>query len=52
MAINNVSIQYNDGLRQENGARGVGRGEATAREPVLVTPLWGMLYADDAGVVP
>ena len=28
-----------------------GRGEATAGEPVLATPLWGMLYADDAGVV-
>ena len=32
--------------------RGVGRrGEATAGESVLATPLWGMLYADDAGVV-
>ena len=29
-----------------------GRGEATAGESVLATPLWGMLYADDAGVVP
>ena len=28
-----------------------GRGEATAGEPVLATPLWGVLYADDAGVV-
>ena len=28
-----------------------GRGEATAGESVLVTPLWGMLYADDAVVV-
>ena len=28
-----------------------GRGEATARKSVLATPLWGMLYADDAGVV-
>ena len=28
-----------------------GRREATAGESVLVTPLWGMLYADDAGVV-
>ena len=27
------------------------RGEATAEEPALVTSLWGMLYADDAGVV-
>ena len=27
------------------------RGEATAREPVLATLLWGMVYADDAGVV-
>ena len=28
-----------------------GRGEATVGESVLATPLWGMLYADDAGVV-
>ena len=28
-----------------------GRGEATAGESVLATPLWGMLYADNAGVV-
>ena len=28
-----------------------GRGEATAGESVLATSLWGMLYADDAGVV-
>ena len=28
-----------------------GRGGATAGESVLTTPLWGMLYADDAGVV-
>ena len=28
-----------------------GRGEATAEESVLATPLWGMLYVDDAGVV-
>ena len=28
-----------------------GRGEATAGESVLATPLWGMLYVDDAGVV-
>ena len=27
------------------------RGEAAAGESVLATPLWGMLYADDAGVV-
>ena len=27
------------------------KGEATAGESVLATPLWGMLYADDAGVV-
>ena len=31
--------------------RSGGRGEATAGEPVLATPLWGILYADDAGVV-
>ena len=28
-----------------------GWGEATAGESVLATPLWGMLYADDAGVI-
>ena len=36
-------------LRKKRGAGG--RGEATAGESVLATPLWGMVYADDAGVV-
>ena len=36
-------------LRKKKGAGG--RGEATAGEPVLATLLWGMFYADDAGVV-
>ena len=36
-------------LKKKRGARG--RGEATVGESVLATPLWGMLYADDAGVV-
>ena len=36
-------------LRKQRGAGR--RGEATAGESVLATPLWGMLYADDAGVV-
>ena len=36
-------------LRKKRGAGG--RGEATAGESVLAMPLWGMLYADDAGVV-
>ena len=36
-------------LRKKKEARG--RGKATAGEPVLATPLWGMLYADGAGVV-
>ena len=36
-------------LRKKQGAGG--RGEATAGESVLATSLWGMLYADDAGVV-
>ena len=36
-------------LRKKRGAGG--RGEATAGESVLATPLWSMLYADDAGVV-
>ena len=34
-------------LRKKRGAGG--RGEATAGETVLATPLWGMLYVDDAG---
>ena len=39
-------------LRKKGGAGGRGgRGEATVGESVLTTPLWGMLYADDAGVV-
>ena len=36
-------------LRKKTGAGG--RGEATAGEPVLATPLWGMLHVNDAGVV-
>ena len=36
-------------LRKKRGAGG--RGEATAGESVLATPLWGMLYAGDAEVV-
>ena len=31
--------------------RNRGRGEAIAGELALATSLWGMLYADDAGVV-
>ena len=36
-------------LRKKRGAGG--RGEATVGESVLSTPLWGMLYTDDTGVV-
>ena len=36
-------------LEEENGGGGA-RG-ATSGEPALATSLWGMLYADDAGVV-
>ena len=36
-------------LRKKRGAGG--RGEATVGESALATPLWGMLYADDVGVV-
>ena len=36
-------------LRKKKGARE--RREATAGGSVLATPLWGMLYADDAGIV-
>ena len=35
---------------EEKGAGGA-RGEITAGKSVLATPLWGMLYADDTGVV-
>ena len=38
-------------LRKKRGAGEGGRGEATTGESVLATPLWGVLYADDAGVV-
>ena len=38
--------------KEEKGGGGPGgRGKATAGEPVLATLLWGMLHADDAGVV-
>ena len=36
-------------LRKKKGAGGLG--EATAGDSVLATPVWGMLYADDTGVV-
>ena len=36
-------------LRMKRGTGG--QGEATTGESTLETPLWGMLYADDAGVV-
>ena len=36
-------------LRKKKGAGGPG--EATVGESVLARPLWGMLYADDAGGV-
>ena len=36
-------------LRKKRGAGG--REEATVGESALATPLWGMLYADDSGVV-
>ena len=36
-------------LKKKKGAGG--RGKATTGKPVLATPLWGMFYADDAGVV-
>ena len=36
---------------EEKGGGGAGgRGEATAGESVLATPIWGMLYANDAGI--
>ena len=36
-------------LRRKTGSGG--RGKATAGKPALTTYLWGMFYADDAGVV-
>ena len=36
-------------LRKKRGVGG--RGDATSGESVPVTPLWGMLYADDARVI-
>ena len=30
---------------------GTGGSSDTTGEPILATPVWGMLYADDAGVV-
>ena len=35
----------------EEEKRAEGRGEATVGESAWATPLWDMLYADDAGVV-
>ena len=41
-----------DALVQLRNKTGVGlRRGATAGKPALATSLWGMLYADDAGVV-
>ena len=39
------------GTPEEEKGGAEGRGEATAGESALATPLWGMLYADDAGVI-
>ena len=36
---------------EKAGVGAGGRGEATVGESFLATPLWGMLYADDAGIV-
>ena len=40
-----------DALVHLRKKRGRGRGEATTGEPALTMLAWGMLYADDAGVV-
>ena len=43
---------FQGGQRHHGEKKGAGgRGEATARESVLATPLWGILYDDEAGVV-
>ena len=54
-----VSLHVFQGGQRRHGRFGTprekrragGRGEATTGESVVATPLWGMLYADDAGVV-
>ena len=61
VAVINVASTLQGGQRhhgrfgtpeEEKGGGGAGgRGEATAGESVLATPLWGMLYADETGVV-
>ena len=51
-AVINVAKDIMDALVHLRKKREAGgRGEATGGESVLATPLWGMLYADDAGVV-
>ena len=43
---------FQGGQRHHGEKKGAGgRGEATARESVLATPLWSKLYDDEAGVV-
>ena len=56
--INEASTRFKaekgimDALVHPRKKTGVGgRGEATAKESVLATPFWDMLYGDDAGVV-
>ena len=38
-------------LRKNKGAGGGGQRKATTGEPALAKSLWGVLYADNAGVV-
>ena len=49
--ISSVRIRF--GLSVENEQADAGRGGRThlLATPILATPLWGMLYADEAGVV-
>ena len=42
---------FKGALEEDNGAGGGGGEEATTKIPAPATSLWGMLYADDAGVV-
>ena len=53
-----INVAYTRFKAEKNIIDGLGhlrkkrwRGRATAGEPALATSLWGMLYADDAGVV-
>ena len=47
----NGDVRFGAPEKEKEGKGAGGRGEATAGEPVLAKLLWGMLYANDTGVV-